>query len=334
MRASRPADVHLPGLVVEQDSKFNTGKVHYISGAEIKAVGNSTVSDTDGKFTLVFAGKPIGNVVRVFVAKQGYELVNYEELKKTAVTGRREPLKVVMCKEGQLFERQLEYYVTARDAKLKSLRAKIALLKSDSVKSNAYKMELEKVYNQEINTIGEAIALLNSEMQNVDQEAQALAERFVTVNLDDQSEAYQRAFRAFEGGDIDLAISILDSVDLRERLEANQEIVSKSRSVVAEKQAVRDTAKQQIRKELGLLLDLAGQYQVGQESEKADSLFSLALGLYCHRITITPMVLIDGLHKIRLNYHLHKSIRLRALMKWIYSKPKSTTGNTKIETNE
>jgi len=42
----------------------------------------------------------------------------------------------------------------------------------------------------------------------------------VTTNLDDQSETYQRAFRAFLAKDIDKALMILDSVDLAQRLES------------------------------------------------------------------------------------------------------------------
>ena len=99
-------DAELPGVVVEQNSKFNTGAIIYLANAKIKSPGAASelLSESNGSFKLQYADMPPGKKVRVYVSKNDYELVNEEELKRAAVTDRLDTLKVVMCKEGQLYE--------------------------------------------------------------------------------------------------------------------------------------------------------------------------------------------------------------------------------------
>lgn len=214
-------DITLSGLVVEQNSKFNTGKVNYLKNAEIKSVGATPrLSDVNGKFTLIFTDKPFGKTVRVYAEKNGYELVNREELNATAVIGRKTPLKIVFCKQGQLFENQVTYYNIAKDAAIASYEKQIAILEGEGEEKNQLIKQLETQFNQKITNKYQANQLLKKQLETTKQQAKDLADKWVTTNLDDQSETYQRAFRAFLAKDIDKALMILDSVDLAQRLES------------------------------------------------------------------------------------------------------------------
>jgi len=213
-------DIPLPGLVVEQNSKFNTGKVNYLENAQIQSVGaNPQFSDSNGKFTLIFTDKLFGETVIVYAKKNGYELVNGEELKATAVIGRKTPLKIVFCKQGQLLENQTTYYNIATDAAIASYEKQIAILEGEGEEKDQLIKQLETQFNQKITNKYQANQLLKKQLETTKQQAVELANRWVTTNLDDQSETYQRAFRAFLAKDIDKALMILDSVDLAQRLE-------------------------------------------------------------------------------------------------------------------
>jgi len=189
-------DVKLPGLVVEQNSKFNTGEVVYLSNAQVKSYGAAPqLSDANGVFTLVFTDKPVGNVTRVYASKNGYELVNDEVLKRAAVLGRNSPLKVVMCEQGQLYENQMAYYKIAQDAYKETYDQRIAILEKEGTEKDQLLAKLEIEFNQQITSINQANELLLNQLYTAQKKAKDLTEKWATINLDDQTEEYQEAFR-------------------------------------------------------------------------------------------------------------------------------------------
>ena len=212
-------DINLPGVVVEQNSKYRTGSTIYLPNAEIKSAGTAPQrSDVNGKFTLVFADRPGGDVARIFAAKSGYDVVNEEEMKQAAVIGRIRPLQIVMCVAGQLYENQIAYYNIAKDASIATYQRKTAILQKEGKEKERLIAELRVQFNQDIKTKEEAMALLDKQRQTAEQQAKEMADKWVTVNLDDESPAYMRAFAAFEARNIEMAKAILDSVDLEKRL--------------------------------------------------------------------------------------------------------------------
>ncbi|MCO6488491.1 MAG: tetratricopeptide repeat protein [Phaeodactylibacter sp.] len=271
-------DINLPGTVVEQNSQFNTGKVNYLSNAQIKSPGaNPQLSDAHGKFTLVFPDKPFGNIATIYASKSGYETVNEEELKKAAVLGRRVPLKVVMCQAGQLYENQVAYYKIARDATLASHRERMAILQKEGREKDRLIAEMRVEFNQEIATAEQARELLAQQLEVAEQRAQELADKFVTVNLDDQSESYQRAFRAFLAKDIDGALTILDSVDLEYRLAANTTEKKKEEAIVEEMQKSIANRDEQIAQDVNQCVFKARLFILKYEFAEAEKMFELAL---------------------------------------------------------
>ena len=221
-------DVKLAGIIIEQNSKVKTGKVVYIQGASITAKqATPQTSDANGKFTLVFADMPPGNVARIDVDRNGYEVVNSKVLQAAAITGRKTPLEIVMCKSGLLYQNQLVYYSIATDAVREQYEKKIKILERGGKNKDALIASLQKEMNKVISSKEEAINSLKEQYQFQLQQSQALAGKFVTVNLDDESETYQRAFKAFQNKDIESAIRLLDSVNLKERLATNMQELQK-----------------------------------------------------------------------------------------------------------
>lgn len=229
--ASAQQDVKLPGIVVEQNSKVQSGKVTYIQGASIKAMQASPqMSDANGRFTLVFADVPAGNITQIGVDRNGYEVVNAKVLQAASVAGRKAPLEIVMCRTGLLYQNQLAYYNIAADATREQYENKLKILQQGGIKKDELIARLQKEMNKEIRSKDEALRSLKDQYQLRFQQSQTIADKFVTVNLDDESETYQRAFKAFENNDVAKAISLLDSVNLENRLATNTQELQKEES--------------------------------------------------------------------------------------------------------
>ncbi|RKN79791.1 tetratricopeptide repeat protein [Ulvibacterium marinum] len=228
-------DTNLPGVVVEQNSKFNTGRIVYLSKAQIRSPGAAPqMSDSKGRFTLIYSNKPNGNLAIIYASKNGYQVVNEVELKKSAIIGRKTPMKVVLCERGKYLENQLSYYDISRDAVVKSYETRINRLEKEGDERKKLITELKLQLNKEINSVHEAREILEKQLINSELKAKKLAERFLTVNLDDQSPAYQNAFKFFLQGDIEGALNILDKVDLKGRLEINAQEAGKDKEILTE----------------------------------------------------------------------------------------------------
>lgn len=271
-------DVSLPGQVVEQNSKYRTGSVKYISNAEVKSAGAAPQrSDAQGKFTLVFADRSGGDVARIVAAKNGYEVVNEEELKHASVIGRKQPLKIVMCIKGQLYANQIAYYNIASDASLDAYKRKVAILQKEGKEKERLMAELRTQFSQDIKTKEEAVALLDNQRQQAEQQAKELADKWITINLDDESPAYQRAFAAFEAKNVELAKAILDSVDLEKRLALNSREKTKEEALRDTLQKSIQKREEEIRKDVNMCLFKAGLHELDLEWDKAGIFYDLII---------------------------------------------------------
>ncbi|MBU2946601.1 tetratricopeptide repeat protein [Zobellia uliginosa] len=228
-------DIHLPGVVVEQNSKFKTGKILYLPNVSIKASGAiPTLSDLEGSFDLLFTDKPLGNSTRLYVAKNGFEIVNDREIESAAVIGRKKPLKIVLCKTGQLYENQIAYYKIFKETVLKEHQNSLDILEKEGYASTRLIKKLKVEYNKKILSLKSAKRLLEDNLEIALQRAQTLSEQFTVINLDDQNTVYQRAFENFLSGNIDDALKILDSVNLEERLKINTKEEKKENELIQE----------------------------------------------------------------------------------------------------
>jgi len=257
-------DIQLSGLVIEQNSKFNTGEVNYLSDVKIKSAGATPqLSDNQGSFALIFAAKPVGNITRVFTSKTGYKVVNNEVLRHAVVLGRKKPLKVVMCKTEVWHENKIIYHNIVKEAYQETYNERIAILEKEGKERDRLIAQMEREFDQKIKTIAQANELLLRQLHAAQKHMTGLANKWLTINLDDQSEIYQEAYRQFLDKDIDGALKILEQVNLEERL--------------AKQQLIGDTLQKNLQQDIELCLFKAELHQLKYQFDKAEEMYELAL---------------------------------------------------------
>ena len=221
LTGSIPAQVVLNGVVVLQNSKYNTGQVEYVSGATIIATGAlTTITNDAGRFRLTFPTKSSGDLISIEANKAGFVVVNREELASLILSDQQQPIKVVLAPEDEYYQAQIQYYEIAKEAlqtEYQSYRDK--LLKEGSERDSLI-IELEERWNVKIDTPQDALKVLEEKQNSLPSEVLDLADRFASVNLDDQSYLFVTAFEAFREGDLGRAIEMLNEEDLLFALES------------------------------------------------------------------------------------------------------------------
>ena len=226
-------DYALHGVVEEMNGKYKTKHTVYVSGVSIQAhQATPTQSDVQGKFKLVFADRPGGDVARLFVRKGTMEVINKKDLDAAAVIGRREPLRIVMCNADELAQSQMKFYGIIVKNTNADFDQKIATLQQDNAQSRALIGQLSAELNLELQGKNDAIAALQKQRDQALKGAQELADRFATTNLDDQSDTYIHAYELFEKGEVLKAIAPLDSIDLKTRLATNAQQKQKEQGII------------------------------------------------------------------------------------------------------
>lgn len=201
--ASAQTNKTLKGIVVKQNSGHQV-----LSNVMIEAQGaNTTISQSNGNFSLVFYQKKQGDLAAITATLPDYEVVNSEVLHNVRIpaNSERQGIKIVMCNKQVLADNRRKYFNIANNALIAGYKRK-----SEELKQKLARAEIDQTtYNRDIN-------LLEEQNRNAVQQANELAERFLRINLDDASELYRRAFAKFEAGDIDGAIAVLDELDFVE----------------------------------------------------------------------------------------------------------------------
>ena len=197
---SLPAQVVVKGVVTEQNSGNKP-----IAGVQLLALGaNPEVSDHDGRFSLTFQDKTAGERIRLTsVTKSGYELVNREEAETWVIPSEPDKImKIVLCPAGQLAANRLKYYRISFEALTKGYRDKVGELEKQRDKAGI-----------DARRYAEQLQLLEDQYRNQQKELEQLADRFARENFDDCSEVHKQAFWAFQTGNIEEAIRILETTD-------------------------------------------------------------------------------------------------------------------------
>ncbi len=258
-----PAQVVVKGVVTEQNSGNKP-----IAAVQLLALGaNPEVSDNEGRFSLTFPDKSAGERIRLTsVTKSGYELVNREETEAWVIPSNADKvMKIVLCPAGQLATNRLKYYRISFEALTKGYRDKVR--------------QLEKQRdNAEIDArrYAEQLELLEDQYRNQQKELEQLADRFAHENFDDCSEIHKQAFQAFQTGNIEEAIRILETMDsekeilLAQHQKEKGEILEKEgRSMQQEADSILNVIRQ---------LKLTGKiYELRSLYQRSDSLFDSLL---------------------------------------------------------
>lgn len=234
----------LDGWVVLQNSKWKTGKVEYIANAQVRAtMSTPTLSDSKGWFSLAFLNVPNGRKVKLSVAKTGLKVVNEKVVEEAAFTGHNEELKIVMCDAADFELAFNNYYQVSQKELQKTYDRRLAVLnRNNAAEKNALLDSMNREMKRAVSTREEAIAVLEEQRKQLEAKAWDLAEAFSVVNLDDQSENYQRAFRAFTEGDIQGTINILNNADIEKNLKDNNRQIALIDSTVQVLSSKKDSA--------------------------------------------------------------------------------------------
>lgn len=183
----------------------NSGKKP-IAGVHITSAGaNSVISQDDGKFRLVYGNKNKGDNIVLKAEKAGYETVNHKDLFTRLREDDNDILYIYMCLKGELEVRRMKYYNIQQEYITRQYQEELKNLR------------LEKKDNWE------TLKSLDKQRKKALEYARELADRFSSINLDNCSQLYKAAFKAFETGEIMKAISLLKDSD-EDLLRAQKEI--------------------------------------------------------------------------------------------------------------
>ncbi len=227
-------DIKLPGVVVEQNSKYKTGTVHYLEKVSIQSIPTATaISGPDGHFELIYSDYRGGQNVKVFARKYEYEVVNQKELDNAAVLGRYEPLKIVMCKEGTLAENQVKYYQIGVEAIQESYLRKIALLEGEGKEKDELVQSLRERHKVLLTEKASILFYLEKDKNEALSQVKPFSERFAEVNLDDADSLYVKAYEAYLEKRIDDVFKILDLQLLEQNMEKAKAEIARGKALVA-----------------------------------------------------------------------------------------------------
>jgi tetratricopeptide (TPR) repeat protein len=220
LNSGQTQEITLRGQASIHNSLYNTDTLEYVSNVFVSApYTTSGVTDSEGKFKLVFTGVPEGTSIALSAEKAGYEIVNQRDLLHV-VLGRKMPLRIFLAEKGQLAKRQTELYHISLDALTKQYDEAIDRLRREGADSQAEINALEQQLNREIADRFEAEQLLTEQLEQLKRKLPKFAKDIATVNLDFASQRYRQAYRLFQAGEIEKAIEVLDEAILDAEAEA------------------------------------------------------------------------------------------------------------------
>ncbi|MEN0046441.1 MAG: tetratricopeptide repeat protein [Bacteroidota bacterium] len=201
----------LNGQISIFNSKYNTGKIQYVRNAYVSAdFSTPTQTDVMGKFSLVFQGIQQNQKVNLKVEKDRLEVVNLDQLR--VVVGQEEQVKIYMASSKYLADYRKELYEVGVTAAERNLNERLTALEKERV---------DLLRNEEKNLIRitaleEKMAEVRERYNNIEEKARKVAERYAKINLDEELDYLQIAFKAFQNGELDKALQILNQQNLPE----------------------------------------------------------------------------------------------------------------------
>ena len=192
----------LIGIVIEKSSAYKSKdkKIRSIQEAWVESLSGyskPTKSISDGTFTLIFSGLPIGETVILDVRKKDMIVTNREALKQGAVIGKKDTLIVEMSYSNELeAEKKFAREVIEKEIKQKYER-RIKAMREKSSDMMAIIDSLQKETGKKINTPQEALSfLLDFRDNNVDELVLKYTNEILKQNLDFASQRYRQAHDA------------------------------------------------------------------------------------------------------------------------------------------
>jgi len=195
-----PAQARIVGFVKLQNSGGQA-----LPNAETWAIGcagkDARYSDSKGYFELEFPNKSAGDVIRnISVTLSGYELVNKKKLESYGLLKQPtdNPLIIVLCRQGNYRKAAAGYYQTILEEGHSELKAEKARLEK--------RLEEERSNRQAIEA---QLAEITTQLDNLPQVAEAAADYFAKIDLDQASQLQQKAIKALEAGKVQAALEAM-----------------------------------------------------------------------------------------------------------------------------
>ncbi|HRH69889.1 MAG TPA: tetratricopeptide repeat protein [Flavobacteriales bacterium] len=231
--------ITLSGTVVLHNSQFETGSRIPVERASIRAdAAKAVTTDKDGGFVLQFLGLQAGSSVRLTVTKPGFEVVNGMDLDRVTL-GRITEVEVVLAESVKLAEMQLRFYAVARGRIEAGYARSLDKLRNEDVALETRLNELGRSFGDTLADLGAALELLERRKENALAQAVDLARSFSLIDLDNASAIYREAYQAFQRGEVDSTLLLLDKdrldKDLKETLDRKargEELIGRSNSVI------------------------------------------------------------------------------------------------------
>ncbi|MEL6132161.1 MAG: hypothetical protein AAFR59_02215, partial [Bacteroidota bacterium] len=219
-----PAQGILPGIVTYQ----NSGNQPVVGAAVKVGLTQSILSNDKGLFVLRIPGKAPGYEVRIYVNKDGYEVVNKEDLTRYALRADDEVrLKIYLCPLGRWEKFAMQYY--------RINEKKITLVYRRRVSRINAELKDEQLRSDSLKTLAEQFQLALAQ-------AEELAQIFAIANLDDASILFRKAHDYFARGEIDSALVVLAESKLDDLRDKAIEEQKEADMLEKQAQTKRDTA--------------------------------------------------------------------------------------------
>ncbi|HRZ47789.1 MAG TPA: hypothetical protein P5338_00145 [Bacteroidales bacterium] len=256
--------VTVKGIVTEQNSGNRP-----LAGVQIKALGSTPeLTDQSGQFRLTFgAKKPGDRIVVSEISKKGYEIVNKDVVNNWMIPSAADAkTKIVMCPEGLIAANTLKYYNISFDG--------LAMGYNEQIRKCQEEKEKALI---DAKTYGEKLKLLSEQFENQQNVLEELAERFARENFDDCSEVHKKAFEAYQAGNINEAIRILETVNSTAEIEKAKKQYAEAEKLKSELEQVQAFSDSVIRQNIRKLLFQADLYASELRFEDAKAAYEAAV---------------------------------------------------------
>ncbi len=229
------AQTKVKGVASILNSHYKKGKTEYVKFAEVKATkGKAVTTETDskGRFKLAFSNVSDGDRVSIFVRKPNLLLVNQHEL-QNLLPEEQKDLRVVMATANQIENWKSELEEINFQALSEENERVLGRLKEKGEKSRKELLRLESKYHKHLKNAQEGVLFWKKRYRKIKSQLPSLIKYVIQNNLDFQDKSYVKAYeKGLKGGDIEKAISLLNSQQASENLIKNlQELEQENNNI-------------------------------------------------------------------------------------------------------
>ncbi|MFK8010236.1 MAG: hypothetical protein AB8H03_28035, partial [Saprospiraceae bacterium] len=214
----------LKGLVKLQNSGSKP-----LDQVSVKAVfrEGEKFSGEHGEFTIEFDELVAGMRVHLVAEKEGYEVINEEELENCII--RKDPndlLVIRMTKKGDRLKERLKYYQLINENNgVNELKKEIGKIKNTLEESSISSIERDKL-NLRIDE-------LKKQNQILDQKAKEAAKLIADTDFDSASKMAQDAFEKFKSGNVNEAFEVLNDEVIEADIEKARAEIKRGKEITA-----------------------------------------------------------------------------------------------------